>query len=279
MGKEKNKNLKRFGLIFVVILTLILPGSIAIAAIEKSTYIDNSVVKSSINLVSNEKEDGSSLTEEKDSNINIEETNSPEEVYRSSNIYVDLEKSNNNNEETKKVDGIYQKTEENVKYIKGSIFAKLLSYIRREDTTMKIINTTEEEVEFVALHTLFVRVLILDDSPDDYNMSGYEEITGIPTSVNVYLFHSDPLLSGGTFELIDQMNVTKPFPEPEDWYYGCKNISWAGNGTLCVGYEPTNIINGKSVDEVQIIGGLTFAVVHHWICNIGILFGHTITID
>lgn len=109
------------------------------------------------------------------------------------------------------------------------------------------------------------QVRVIDDSCD---LPFYEEIPGEPQEVYVYRCRACGLGKRYShikrFILIDTIPLTRS--NEENIFVGNKTISWRW-GTLCVGYSPTNYINGYSIEKIQ-NGGTT--KIHHWNCSIAI---------
>lgn len=142
------------------------------------------------------------------------------------------------------------------------------------DTDDESINTNEENndeeintnntQQISGIQKVFIGVVVVDDTPE--SNSSYEEIQGEPVVANIYVFKEQ--LAGGTFTKIGEITLTYlPYP---NLFYGGKYLWWNNSGTLTVGYEPTNFINGYSVVEAS-IGNMVS--VHHWKCKIGVISG------
>ena len=116
-------------------------------------------------------------------------------------------------------------------------------------------------------NNILVRVHVLTDSPSPD--SEYELREGEPRTVGIYEFYlKKPGVPGsGTFRKLGSISVNK-LSNTE--FYGEKLVKRI-DGTLCVGYPSTNIIDGKACIEIDQSQDEVDITVHYWKTRLGIL--------
>lgn len=113
---------------------------------------------------------------------------------------------------------------------------------------------------------MLVHVQVLKDQPE---ASGeYEIRQGEPENAGVYEFYLEkPGVPGsGIFKKLDSISLHKV---NETEFRGKKLISRI-DGTLCVGYPSTNLIEGKACVEVDQSRSEITVTVHYWKTSLGI---------
>jgi len=115
-------------------------------------------------------------------------------------------------------------------------------------------------------NSILVHVQVLTDRPAG---NGYELREGEPETVGIYEFYlKEPGLPGsGTFKKLNSISVDK-LDDTE--FYGEK-LAKRIDGTLCVGYPSTNIIDGKACVEIDQSQDEVNITVYYWETRLGIL--------
>ena len=112
---------------------------------------------------------------------------------------------------------------------------------------------------------IMCQVRVIDDSCD---VHCFEEILGEPGEVYVYLCRASGW--GKRYSHIKRFTLIDTIPlarsNEQNVFVGNKTIHWRW-GTVCIGYSPTNYINGYTIKKIQ--DGETTEV-HHWNCSIAI---------
>ena len=131
-------------------------------------------------------------------------------------------------------------------------------------STGKMLGNTDKDIPQQESEIL-VRVYVVKDPPI---YTDYELMEGTPACVGVYRYYlKDPMLPGtGTFELIDQIPLEQKF---ELTFYGEKRIKKIED-TLCIGYPPTNFIDGYACVRVNQTKEGVEATVHYWKTSIAV---------
>ena len=109
-------------------------------------------------------------------------------------------------------------------------------------------------------------VTVIDDLVPVEHKDDYENISGEPTTIGVYLCRQDK-----KFEHIYHFNLLCNISlgnSEGNNFTGSKTIKWIGKGTICVGYGP------KYIDGLSVVsptcptsirqGRKCSATVHHW---------------
>lgn len=115
-------------------------------------------------------------------------------------------------------------------------------------------------------NSILVHVRVLTDHPLG---SGYELREGEPRTVGIYEFYlKKPGLPGsGSFKKLDSISVNKV---NDTEFYGEKLVKRI-DGTLCLGYPSTNIIDGKACVEIDQSQNEVNITVYYWETRLGIL--------
>jgi len=116
-------------------------------------------------------------------------------------------------------------------------------------------------------NTILLHVHVLTDHPAPG--SEYELREGEPKAVSIYEFYlKKPGIPGsGTFKKLGSIPLDK-LSETE--FYSEKFVKRI-DGTLCVGYPSTNIIDGKACVEIDQGRDEVDITVHYWETRLGIL--------
>lgn len=117
-------------------------------------------------------------------------------------------------------------------------------------------------------NAILVHISVLRDQPQPG--SEYELREGEPKNVGVYEFYlKKPGVPGsGTFKKLgsislDRLNQTE--------FYGQNTVKRI-DGTLCIGYPSTNLIDGKACVEIDQSQDEVRVTVHYWKTSLGIIF-------
>lgn len=114
---------------------------------------------------------------------------------------------------------------------------------------------------------LLIQVHVLTNAPNPN--TNYELIEGSPQSIGVYEFYlKTPGIPGsGVFKKLDSIPLEKM---NESEYFGKKSIKKI-DGTLCIGYPSTNIIDGKAIVRIDQSQSEADITVYYWKTNLGII--------
>ncbi len=112
-----------------------------------------------------------------------------------------------------------------------------------------------------------IEVHVVVDKPAD--PFAYEPLNGTPTNITVFRYRLiQPLIPGsGVFEPVDSIPLEKA---GEDIYVGEKYVR-KFQGVMCLGFQPTNFIDGQAVVYVNQSLDTVKVTVHYWKVTIGIL--------
>ena len=105
---------------------------------------------------------------------------------------------------------------------------------------------------------VLVNVRVLTDEPPIL----YQLIEGTPSDVGVYEFYLErsDIPGSGVFKKLDSIALEKV---RDNEFYGRKAISKI-DGTLCVGYPPTNFIDGAACVKIDQSQKEVNVIVHYW---------------
>ncbi len=112
-----------------------------------------------------------------------------------------------------------------------------------------------------------IQVYVIVDKPSD--PFAYKPLNGTPNNVTVYHYRLvQPLIPGsGVFEPVDTIPLEKA---GSDLYTGEKYVR-KFHGVMCVGFQPTNFIDGQAVVYINQSLDTVKVTVHYWKVTIGIL--------
>ena len=111
-----------------------------------------------------------------------------------------------------------------------------------------------------------IEVYVIVDKPVD--TYAYKPLNGTPTNITVFQYRLiQPLIPGsGVFEPVDII----PLEKEGDVYFGEKYVR-RFPGIMCVGFQPTNFIDGQAVVYINQSLDKVKVTVHYWKVTVGIL--------
>ena len=124
------------------------------------------------------------------------------------------------------------------------------------------------EVEPPDKDVILVGIQVVKDEPDNVD---YQVKEGEPDSVGVYRFYfeKEGLPGTGAFQELDSIPLHKS-SKTKDEFHGSKGVKRI-DGVLCVGYPPTNFIDGKACIRIDQTQDEVNVTVHYWETSIAIL--------